>query len=142
MNSTINRILETAFEAAKEKRFFEPNNVQDEFPSGCSEQQLRDLLFEEVVDFTTSDCPRELLDVILTAAALFVEMTGTITADYAVTMRISNALREEIEALISDRQLGYDAVNEFVNDALRSRLDYFRDFQLLRRQKERGSFGT
>ncbi len=142
MNSTINRILETAFEAAKEKRFFEPNDIQNEFPSGCSEQQLRDILFEEIVDFTTSDCPRELLDVILTAAALFVQMTGTMTADYSVSLRISNALREEIEALISDKQLGYETVNEFVNDALRSRLDYFRDFQLLRRQREKGSFRT
>ncbi|MFW9917706.1 MAG: hypothetical protein ACFFGZ_19045 [Candidatus Thorarchaeota archaeon] len=103
---------------------------------------MRDILFDEIVDFTTSDCPRELLDVILTAAALFVEMTGAMTADYSVTVRISNALREEIETLISDRQLGYETVNEFVNDALRSRLDYFRDAQLLRRQRERGSFRT
>lgn len=141
MNPDINRILETAFEAAKEVRNTEKKHTNWDSWTGFPEELLRTTLFDEVAQFCTSDRPRELLDVISAAAALFIRMTGRPIVNYSVAVRVSNALKEEIEELISDKQFGFDTIIEFVNDALRSRIDYYRDVQLMRKQRERATLG-
>ncbi|MHA2273201.1 MAG: hypothetical protein ACXACI_15160 [Candidatus Hodarchaeales archaeon] len=141
MNSDINRILETAFEAAKEVRNTEKKDTNWDNWTGFPEELLRTTLFDEVAQFCISDCPRELLDVISAAAALFIRMTDRPVVNYSFAVRVSNTLKEEIEELISDKQLGFETIIQFVNDALRSRIDYYRDVQLMRKQRERATLG-
>lgn len=141
MNSDINRILETAFEAAKEVRNTEKKQVKWNNWAGFPEELLKTTLFDEVAQFCMSDCPRELLDVISAAAALFIRMTGRPVMNYSIAVRVPNTLKEEIEELISDKQLGFETIIQFVNDALRSRIDYYRDIQLMRKQRERATLG-
>ncbi|MFQ5980598.1 MAG: hypothetical protein ACE5OZ_20865 [Candidatus Heimdallarchaeota archaeon] len=141
MSSEINEILEAAFEAAKEVRNSEKTNAKGKDWAKCSESHLKTMLFDEIAAFCTSECPQELLDVMSAAALLFIRMTGRSVTNYSVAVRVSNALKEEIEILISDKRLGFGNVMEFVNDALRNRIDYYRDAQLMRKQRERVTIG-
>ncbi|MHA2233553.1 MAG: hypothetical protein ACXAB4_13810 [Candidatus Hodarchaeales archaeon] len=137
MSTTINEILDVAFEAAKEVRISEKKGAKGENWATCSEEHLRAILFDGFVEFSTSTCSQELLDIIAAAAALFIRMTGQKATDYSVAVRVSNTLKSEIQDLIADKRLGFASVIEFVNEALRNRVDYFRDAQLLRNQRIR-----
>lgn len=137
MSTTINEILDAAFDAAKDVRISEKKCVKGENWATCSEEHLRAVLFDGFVEFSTSTCPQELLDIITAAAALFIRQTGHKVTNYSVAVRVSNTLKSEIEDLITDKRLGFTSVIEFVNDALRNRVDYFRDAQLLRNQRVR-----
>jgi hypothetical protein len=141
MNADINAILEAAFEAAKEVRTSEKKQTKGDDWTRCSSDHLRKRLFDEVASFCTSECPHELLDVISAAALLFIRMTDRPLTNYSVAVRVSNALKGEIEDLISDKRLGFDTVMEFVNDSLRNRIDYYRDIQLMQKQRERATLG-
>lgn len=141
MSSDINEILEAAFEAAKEVRNSEKTDIKGKNWAEYSKHHLKTMLFDEIASFCTSECPQELLDVMSAAALLFIRMTGRSVANYSVAVRISNALKEEIEIVISDKRLGFDTVMEFANDALRNRIDYYRDAQLMRKQRERVTIG-